>query len=202
MTQCIWLEITRPRKSPHYGLWVNFFFLTICMRKFCPLPLILVVVMKWYVTNCIALCFMTIIAVRFLHLCACFICPSVHASAIHPLLAHHHLCYVDEYCVCTTIKQLFYILSYNCIILRSSYNVFVNVFLMPCLSCILYSDSVVFLFSFSVVSIVYFGWCCFFVLLEKKFISIEQICHPHCLMECTRSIEWWKIGCSFTFCKA
>jgi len=26
-------------------------------------------------------------------------CSSVHASTLHPLLAHHHLCYVDVYCV-------------------------------------------------------------------------------------------------------
>jgi len=33
-----------------------------------------------------------------LYLCACFYCPPVHASNLHPLLAHH---YVDVYCLCT-----------------------------------------------------------------------------------------------------
>ena len=30
---------------------------------------------------------------------ACLTCSSAHASILHPLLAHHHLCYVDAYCV-------------------------------------------------------------------------------------------------------
>jgi len=48
--------------------------------------------------NCSALCLTTlIIAARLLHLCACFNCTSVHASTLHPLLAHYHLCYVDLY---------------------------------------------------------------------------------------------------------
>ena len=33
-------------------------------------------------------------------LLACFTYSSVHASTLHPLLAHHHLCYVDVYCIC------------------------------------------------------------------------------------------------------
>jgi len=39
------------------------------------------------------------IAARFLHLCACFTCSSVHVSTLHPLLAHHYLCSVDVNCV-------------------------------------------------------------------------------------------------------
>ena len=46
--------------------------------------------------KCIALCLMTLIL-----LLASFTCSSVHASTLHPLLAHHHLCCVDVYCVCT-----------------------------------------------------------------------------------------------------
>ena len=49
--------------------------------------------LKW-----IALCLITLIAAHFLHLCACFTCSSVHVSTLHPLLAHHHLCYVDVHC--------------------------------------------------------------------------------------------------------
>jgi len=58
--------------------------------------------MTCYCSNCIVLCPMTFIAARFLHPCACFNCPS---STLHPLLAYHHLYYVDKYCVCATIKQ-------------------------------------------------------------------------------------------------
>jgi len=36
------------------------------------------------------------------HLCAYFTCSSVHTSTLHLLLAHHHLCYVDVYCVFDT----------------------------------------------------------------------------------------------------
>jgi len=35
----------------------------------------------------------------FFHLYACLTCSSVHALSLHPLLAHHHLWYVDVYCV-------------------------------------------------------------------------------------------------------
>jgi len=59
------------------------------MYKHYFLPLLRVFVMKCYVSNCIALCLVTLIVVRFLHLCACFNCRSVlvHASNLHPLLA-------------------------------------------------------------------------------------------------------------------
>jgi len=51
----------------------------------------------------VILCLAIFIVVHFIHTCACFNFPSVHAIP----LAHHHLCYIDLYCVCT-IKQLFY----------------------------------------------------------------------------------------------
>ena len=59
----------------------------------CYLFLLWNVVVKW-----LALCLITIIAAYFLHLYACLTCSSVHASSLHPLLAHHHLFYVDVYC--------------------------------------------------------------------------------------------------------
>jgi len=63
---------------------------------FCPCYLFFL----WNVVlKCLALCLITIIAAYFLHLYACLTCSSVHASSLHPLLAHHHLCYVDVYCV-------------------------------------------------------------------------------------------------------
>jgi len=67
-----------------YGLWVNCYFLTIYMYKHLFLPFLLVFVMKCYVSNCIALCFATLMAVRFLQLCPCSNCPSVHALILHP----------------------------------------------------------------------------------------------------------------------
>ena len=33
----------------------------------------------------------------FFHLCACFTCSSVHISILHPLFAHHHLCYFNDF---------------------------------------------------------------------------------------------------------
>ena len=72
-------------------------FLPMCIYKhcFCPCYLFLIwnAVLKY-----LALCLITIIAARFLHLYACLTCSSVHASSLHPLLAHHHLRYVDVYC--------------------------------------------------------------------------------------------------------
>jgi len=64
----------------------------------------------WYtVLKCPALCLITIIAARFLRLYACLTCSSVHASSLHSLLAHHHLCYVDVYCVLSL-----FLFSYFC----------------------------------------------------------------------------------------
>jgi len=85
------------QSSPHYGLWVILYFFLICMRGFCFLPFLLVFVMN--VLKCIAVCLITPIAARFLHLRACFTYSFVHVSTLHPLLAHHHLYYVDVNCV-------------------------------------------------------------------------------------------------------
>ena len=63
---------------------------------FCPCYLFLL----WNVLlTCLAFCLTTVIAACFLHLCTCLTRSSAHASSLHPLLAHHHLCYVDVYCV-------------------------------------------------------------------------------------------------------
>ena len=112
---------------------LNFFFL-IYVYKHCFLPLLFLFVMKCYVPNCIALCLATLVVVHFLHLCACFNCWSAHVST-HPLLAHHHLCYVDLYCVCTTktIALYFFYLYYY---LPFMYYI-CEYFLSPCFSCIL-----------------------------------------------------------------
>ena len=98
MTPCIWLGTTHPCNLPNYGLWVNLLsswcvFRNIVFRP-CYLFLLWNVVLK-----CLALCLIIIIAACFLHLYACLTCSSVHASSLHTLLAHHHLCYVDVYCV-------------------------------------------------------------------------------------------------------
>jgi len=58
-----------------------------------------------------------LVDVRFLHICACSNCFSVHASNLHPmLLAHHYLFYIDVCCICT-IKQLFLYTSFMCVVL-------------------------------------------------------------------------------------
>jgi len=93
-----WLGTTHPCNPPHYGLWVNLRFFTICIYKlfFCPCYLFL----QWNVVlKCPALCLITITDARIPHLYACLTCSSINASSLHPLLAHHHLCYVDVYCV-------------------------------------------------------------------------------------------------------
>ena len=74
---------------------------------FCPCYLFLL----WNVVlKCLALCLITIIAACFPHLLyACLPCSSVHASSLHPLLAHHHLCYVDVYCFFYFCYRLCYI---------------------------------------------------------------------------------------------
>ena len=55
---------------------------------------------------------------------ACLTCSSVHASSLHPLLAHHYLCYFDVYCV-------FFIFSYFCYMLHF----FVAPFWLVCVMC-------------------------------------------------------------------
>ena len=40
--QCIWLGTTHPCNPPHYGLWVNLHFFTMCIYKHCFLPMLLV----------------------------------------------------------------------------------------------------------------------------------------------------------------
>jgi len=47
VTPCVWLDLTHPWNSPHYGLWVNCYFFTIYMYKHCFLPLLLVLLTLW-----------------------------------------------------------------------------------------------------------------------------------------------------------
>jgi len=44
--QCIWLGTTHPCNPPHYGLWVNPHFFTICIYKHFFLPILFVLAMK------------------------------------------------------------------------------------------------------------------------------------------------------------
>ena len=70
------------------------------MYKQCFLPLLLYLFLLWNVVlECIAVCLISLIAARFIHLYTCHTYSSAHASPLHPLLAHHHVCYVDVYCV-------------------------------------------------------------------------------------------------------
>jgi len=95
-----------------YGLWVNLLFFMICIYKHCFPPMLLVLAMKCYTKMPCPLPHITIIAAYFLHLYACLTCSSVHALSLHPLLAHHHLCYVDVYCVFYFIFAICYFLCY------------------------------------------------------------------------------------------
>jgi len=49
VTPCIWLGTTHTCNAPHYDLWLNLYFFTICMYKHCFLPLLLVFEMKYCV---------------------------------------------------------------------------------------------------------------------------------------------------------
>ena len=85
--------------------WLCYFFtiyiLYIHKHCDCFLPLLLVVLMKCYVLNALLFASWPLLSLSPI-LCAC---ASVHASTLHPLLAHH-LCYLDVDCV-YTIKQCF-----------------------------------------------------------------------------------------------
>ena len=102
----LWLGTTHPCGPPNCnydGLWVNLHFFMMCIYKHCFPPMLFVFAMECCTKNkCLALCLITIIAVLALlpsPIYACLTCSSVHASSLHSLLAHHHLCYVDVYCV-------------------------------------------------------------------------------------------------------
>jgi len=95
-----------PTHCNYDGLWVNLHFFMMCIYKHCFPPMLLFVfAMECCTKNkCLAICLITIIAALALLLSpiyACLTCSSVHlhASSLHSLLAHHHLCYVDVYCV-------------------------------------------------------------------------------------------------------
>ena len=157
MTPLIWLGTTYPCNPPHYGLWVKLHFFTICMYKHCFLPVLLVFVMKCCIMMpCSSLCLKTIIAARFLHLYACLTCSSVHASILHPLLAHHHLWYVDVFAHCLP--------TFNCVTVMLMFIVFFSI-------CI---------FFFSTVNIMCF---CFLITLSfSPFITNKAdniLCYPH-----------------------
>ena len=98
MTPCIWLGTTRPCNPPSYGLRVKLLFFMMFIYKPCLLSLLHVSAMKCCI-KCPALCLITILAACFIPLRACLTCSSVHASSLHPLLAHRHLCCADVYCV-------------------------------------------------------------------------------------------------------
>jgi len=105
---CIWLvnnssmELTPLSYSP----WVNLYFFTINMYKHCFLPLILVVLMKWYCTICFQLhcslphnpycCSLPLPYVCSLQLPICTCLNSSPIACPPP-----YLCYLDVYCVCT-----------------------------------------------------------------------------------------------------
>jgi len=89
------------RYSLHYSPWYLCYFFTTCMYKFCFLPLLPAfasVMTCCVLMNCSPLHNPYCCSLPSSTVCACFICSYVHASTLHPLLAHHHLCYADVYC--------------------------------------------------------------------------------------------------------
>jgi len=88
--------------------------------------------------TCPALCLTNVIAASFLHLCTCLTCSPVHASSLHPLLAHHHLCYVDVYCVSwlsssydMVVSLSFYIIVWNLFFFTTCFVVIMLLFVLP-----------------------------------------------------------------------
>jgi len=58
VTPCFWLDSIQLTPD-YYGPWVDCYIFMICMYKHCFLPLLLVLVMKCFVYDCIALCLTT-----------------------------------------------------------------------------------------------------------------------------------------------
>jgi len=98
---CIWLGTTHPCNPPQYVRWVYLHFFTICrpMYKHCFLPVLLVFVMKCLIKmpcslphNHYCCSLPSPVCLPYLFICTC-----LNSS---PLLAHHHLCYVDVFTPC------------------------------------------------------------------------------------------------------
>jgi len=90
----------------------NLYFFTICMYKHCFLPLLHIFVMNCLVFKCSGIGLITLIAARFLHLCACFTCSSVHlhASTVHIACSPLSV-YFDVFCVSVFFVILCFFLS-------------------------------------------------------------------------------------------
>ena len=87
---CIWFGTTHPCTPPHYGLWVNLYFFTICMYKHCFLPLLLVFVMKYCVEMHFSLPHNPY-------------CCSLHSLCVLALLAHLYMHQLLTHCLPTII---------------------------------------------------------------------------------------------------
>ena len=112
MTPCTWLKITHPCNSTHYGWWVNFYFFTIYMYKHCFLPLDTCFNEMMFLIALLSASRPLLLFTSVTYMLASMPISTLHGSTLHSFLAHHQLCYVDVYCVCT-IKQSFYILSFS-----------------------------------------------------------------------------------------
>ena len=128
----------------------------------------------WNVLKCLALCLIAIIAACFLYLYACLTCSSVHASSLHPLLlAHHHLCYVDVYCV-------FFIFAIRYISLWLHFGLFVYIFLSDWFLCL------------SIILSVLFSFCC------VCFLMLIFTIHSHYFYCLPNPRSFYKIHCSLS----
>ena len=86
----------------YHGLWVNLHFFMMCIYKYCFPPMLFVLAMKCYTEmpcplphNHYCCLFPSPIYLPHMLICTCLTC----SSSLHPVLANHHLHYVDVYCV-------------------------------------------------------------------------------------------------------
>jgi len=129
------------------------------------------------VLKCLALCLIIIIAACLLHLYACLTCSSVHASSLHPLLAHHHLCYFD-----VDVYFFLCIFSYLCDMLHFC------VIHMLCIFFLAYVKPH-FLLVFRIYLLVFFIGCRF-ELYKFGYIAISYNCI--CCVYCFGFIPDWE----------
>jgi len=169
---CIWLD-THPCNWPHYGSWINYFF-TIHIHKYFFLPLLLVFVMEYHVSNCIAiaLCFATPIVVCIVHLlCAWFKRPSAHASTLLSLPMACPPSPVLRWCIlCMYYKTIVLCNFFMCIVVLCLVYCFCKYFHVPhCIKERIKNMSNT--------------WTNFFVilLLQRNLLLLQKII-----------MEWWK----------
>jgi len=131
------------------------------------LPLLLAFVMKCFVSMHCSLPHNPIVA-HFFHQCACYTYSSGHTSTLHPLLTHHHLCYIDVYCVfnstfiCVSLILFLCLLGLPLTLVKSVTWIFCAIRLVQIFSCSFFCNLLLVTFvTFAYIfylSAYYLGW--------------------------------------------